>query len=112
VHRFSNSTAASSSFIAKAGDPHETHYSVQQIAEEWGVDPETVRRVFIDEEGVLILGKKDRRDGKRVYLTVRIPESVLRRVYLERTKRNFHALRNRTTPAAGQIARGAAKADK
>jgi len=80
------------------------HYSVQQVAEEWGVDAETVRRTFIDEDGVLILGDQERRDGKRAYLTIRIPESVLKRVYSEKTKRKFHGTRARLTrnSAAGK----------
>lgn len=72
-------------------DPLEKHYTLQAIAEIWGVDPETVRRTFIDEEGVLILGDPDRRDGKRSYLTIRVPESVLTRVYAKKTKRKFSA---------------------
>jgi len=77
---------------------------VQQVAEEWGVDAETVRRTFIDEEGVLILGDQLRRNGKRAYLTIRIPESVLKRVYSERTTRKFHGPRTRSTrnSAAGK----------
>lgn len=72
-----------------AADPHEAHYSVKDIAKKWNVDEETVRKVFIDEPGVLDLGKRDRRDGKRNYCVLRIPESVLTRVYARRTQRRF-----------------------
>ncbi len=34
----------------------EKHYSVQDVATTWGVDETTVRRLFIDEPGVLRLG--------------------------------------------------------
>lgn len=70
---------------------------MQQVAKEWGVDAETVKRTFIDEDGVLILGDEVRKDGKRAYLTIRIPESVLKRVYSQRTKRKFHAPKTRVT---------------
>jgi hypothetical protein len=61
-------------------DALERHYSLKQIADKWGWDPETVRQAFIDEDGVLILGNANRKDGKRAYLTIRVPESVLDRV--------------------------------
>ena len=83
-------------------DPHEEHYTVQEIAKKWKVDAETVRRTFIDEEGVLIFGEQDRRDGKRAYLTLRIPESVLKRVYTERTRRKFHSPKTRAAMVRGQ----------
>ena len=46
-------------------DPLENHYTFKQIAEKWGCDDETVRQEFIDEDGVLILGKQTRNDGTR-----------------------------------------------
>lgn len=72
-----------------ARDPHETQYTVKDIAKEWKVDEETIRKVFIDEPGILDLGKRDRRDGKRNYCVLRIPESVLTGVYARRTQRKF-----------------------
>ena len=68
-------------------DPHEAHFTLQEIAAEWKVDAETVRKAFIDERGVLNLGEIDRRDDTRQYLVLRIPESVLKRVYKRRTQR-------------------------
>ena len=97
MRRYYNPNAGPGRFPAYPGDPHETHYSVQQVAKEWGVDAETVKRAFIDEAGVLILGDQERRDGRRAYLTIRIPESVLKRVYSERTMRKFHGPRSRST---------------
>ena len=76
-------------------EPLETHYTLKQIAEKWGCDDETVRQTFIDEDGVLILGEQTRNDGKRAYLTIRVPESVLNRVYAERTKRQFQVSKGR-----------------
>jgi hypothetical protein len=68
-------------------DPHEVHHSLKTIAAEWGVDEETVRNVFINEPGIPDLGTSNGRGGKRQYRILRIPESVLQRVYKERTKR-------------------------
>lgn len=80
--------------VSAARNPHEPHFTLKEVAKEWRVDEETVRQMFIDEEGVLIFGEQDRRDGKRVYLTMRIPESVLNRVYAARTMRKFQAPKN------------------
>lgn len=60
----------------------EKHYSIAEIAEMWGLSPSAVRGMFQNEPGVLTLGeprpKFGRRRGK---VTLRIPESVLERVY-------------------------------
>jgi hypothetical protein len=65
----------------------ERHFTPQEIAESWVLDESTIRRIFIDEPGVLKLGKANRRDGKRDYVTLRIPQSVLQRVYQRRAGR-------------------------
>ncbi|HXP83736.1 MAG TPA: hypothetical protein VN841_03405 [Bryobacteraceae bacterium] len=62
------------------------HFTATELAEIWKLDETTIRRVFLDEPGVLKIGKSNRRDGKRDYVTLRIPESVALRVYQERTK--------------------------
>jgi len=46
----------------------------------WGVSVQTIRDVFRNEEGVLKLGSNGTRT-KRRYKTLRIPESVARRVH-------------------------------
>lgn len=60
----------------------ERHYSVLEIADLWKLSPSAVRRLFQDEPGVLAIGearpKYGRRRGK---VTLRIPQSVLDRVY-------------------------------
>jgi hypothetical protein len=56
----------------------EPHYTPAELAELWGVDPETIRNVFRNEPGVLKLGNNG---GKRTYVTLRIPESVAERVH-------------------------------
>ncbi len=39
-----------------------------------------------EQPGVLKIGKSERRDGKRDYLSLRIPQSVAERVHEERSK--------------------------
>ena len=64
----------------------ERHFTPQQLAELWGLDESTIRRIFIDEPGVFKHGRPCRRNGRRDYVTLRIPESVVRRVYAERSR--------------------------
>jgi hypothetical protein len=59
----------------------ERHYTPQELGELWGFDQTTIRRLFVDEPGVLKIGKQARRDGKRSYVSVRIPASVAQRVH-------------------------------
>ena len=63
----------------------ERHFSPRTLAELWSWSESTVLRTFQDEPGVLKIGKSGRRDGKRDYQTLRIPESVARRKYRELT---------------------------
>ena len=64
--------------------PNEKHYSVDEVAEMWGLSADAVRKQFINEEGVLKLSAP-RKKYKRTYTTLRIPESVLNRVYARLT---------------------------
>jgi hypothetical protein len=58
----------------------ERHFSVQTLAELWGLSTDAIRDLFDNEPGVLRMG--DRKSGrKRRYVTLRIPESVAARVY-------------------------------
>jgi hypothetical protein len=54
-------------------------YTPQELAPLASLHVTTVRRMFIDEPGVIIRGKRNRRDGKRDYVTLRIPASVAER---------------------------------
>jgi hypothetical protein len=72
--------------IRRDVSPFEPHFTPQDLAEIWKLDETTIRRIFQDEAGVLKLGKANRRDGKRDYITLRIPESVAERVYRERCR--------------------------
>ena len=42
----------------------ERHYMPKELAAVWRLDETTIRRLFIDEPGVLKIGKSGRRDGK------------------------------------------------
>jgi hypothetical protein len=58
------------------GTTDKTNFTVQQVADEWQIDPKTARRLFRHEPGVVTL--TGRGTGKRVAL--RIPRSVVERV--------------------------------
>ncbi len=58
----------------------EKHYAPGELAELWGVHPETIRNIFREEQGVLKIGDKNPKH-KRPYITLRIPESVALRVH-------------------------------
>lgn len=66
--------------------PFERHWTPQELAEIWKLDTSTVRKIFADEPGVLKVGKSGRRDGRRDYVTLRIPDSVAAKVHRERTR--------------------------
>ncbi len=57
----------------------ERHYRTTEVAELWNVSADTVRRLFKDELGVIVVGKK--KQYRRAHNTLLIPETVLRRVY-------------------------------
>jgi hypothetical protein len=67
----------------------ERHFSVQTLAERWGLSADAIRSLFEDEPGVLTLG--DRKSGrKRRYVTLRIPESVAARVHRRLSDNRSH----------------------
>jgi hypothetical protein len=63
----------------------ERHYSAPEVAAMWRLSQDTVRKIFENEPGVLVLGGNASRH-KRRYTTLRVPESVLRRVHRRMTK--------------------------
>lgn len=64
-----------------ASDPAlEKHYSVLELAQLWSLSEKTIRQIFCDEPGVVKWGHEEQR-FKRGYMTLRIPESVVRRVH-------------------------------
>jgi len=53
-------------------------YSVKELAFIWNLDSETVRRIFINEPGVMVF--RNQKPGKRIFRTLRIPGAVAVRV--------------------------------
>jgi hypothetical protein len=62
----------------------EPHYTPEELAKSKKLHVATIRKMFVDEEGVLRLGHAARR-GKRQYFTIRIPHSVAQRVFTRMT---------------------------
>lgn len=58
----------------------EKHFTVQELAEMWGVSVQTIRQMFEEEDGVLKVGRDGTRTRRR-YKTLRIPYSVAERVH-------------------------------
>jgi hypothetical protein len=63
----------------------EKHYSVNELAVLWNLSKQTIRRLFQDEPDVVRIGEKGVRH-RRAYVTLRIPESVVRRVHQRLSK--------------------------
>jgi hypothetical protein len=60
----------------------ERHYSVAQVAEQWGLSTDTVRRLFEHEPGVLVIEPvRGRMSRRRRYRTLRIPAAVVERIH-------------------------------
>ena len=58
----------------------ERHWDVASIALLWNLSKDTVRRMFQNEPGVLVVDGHSK-GRKRRYLVLRIPQSVLERVH-------------------------------
>ena len=58
----------------------EKHFSPTELAEVWGLSPDTIRNLFREQPGVLKIGRAEAR-FRRGYFTLRIPQSVVERVY-------------------------------
>lgn len=60
----------------------EKHYSVQEVADGWGISEKTVRRMFEAEPGVLKISKPRSLTSSRARrVTLRIPASAVTRVH-------------------------------
>lgn len=55
-------------------------YTAQELAEAWKLSVDTIRSLFLNEPGVIVISAPRKR-GTRIYRTVRVPESVVRRVW-------------------------------
>jgi hypothetical protein len=62
----------------------ERHYTTAELAEKWHLDPKTLREIFKKEPGIIML--RSHRNSVRRYSSIRIPESVARRVYTRLVK--------------------------
>jgi len=66
----------------------ERHLTVADLASLWNLSEDTVRRLFVDEPGVVTIRRSRRR--ARVYRSIRIPESVARRFHERLTNGDSH----------------------
>ena len=64
--------------FSPSGSAFEKHYRVKDLAELWGFSKNTIRKLFVNEPGVICLGKSS---DKREYCSLSIPESVALRVH-------------------------------
>ena len=60
------------------------HYSVSQVARMWGLSEDSVRRIFENEPGVLVLPRRNSK--RRHYQSMRIPAFVIERVHKRLSK--------------------------
>ena len=58
----------------------EQHFKPKQLAQLWGFSVDTIRTWFESEPGILTENRPETMH-KRRYMSMRIPESVARRVY-------------------------------
>ena len=70
--------------MAAQVDTNETFLTVAEVAERLKLNEETVRRLFLNEPGVVVICFPRR--GRRVYRTLRIPEKVFQRVLTRFTR--------------------------
>jgi hypothetical protein len=66
----------------------EQHYTPEQLAKLWGLSVETIRRMFREEPGVLVIDRPETR-RKRGYKSIRIPASVAVRVHQRHQSRRL-----------------------
>jgi hypothetical protein len=55
------------------------HYTVAELAEQWNMSTDFVRRLFVREPGVLEFSNV--RPGRRRYRVLRIPSAIAERIY-------------------------------
>ncbi len=74
----------------------ERHYTLAELAKAWHMSERSLRPWFIDEQGVIKWGTgKLTRGRKKVYVSMRVPESVARRVYRRRTGKDIQPGRDK-----------------
>jgi len=77
-HQAQGSPSGVSTFLPSFA---ERHYTVAEVAALWNLSPDSVRRIFEREAGILVLGETGLTRHKRRYRTLRIPQAVLERVH-------------------------------
>lgn len=79
--------------LARA-DFMERHYTLTELAKAWRISRRSLHPWFINEPGVIKFGAAKLTKGrKRVHVSLRVPESVARRVYRRRTGRDVYPAR-------------------
>jgi hypothetical protein len=58
----------------------EQHYTIDELSERWHISPKFLRRIFVDEPGVVKFGRSANR-LKREKIFLRVPASVAERVH-------------------------------
>ena len=64
--------------------PNDPVFTAEELARDKKLHPATIRKLFLDEPGVIRLGHSHAR-GRRQYYTLRIPRSVADRVFGQMT---------------------------
>jgi hypothetical protein len=73
-------TSRDSATAGGAPAPWGKVYSVAELAREWQLSENSIRRLFQDQPGVFTLGESNPK-RKRGYTTLRIPQCVAERVW-------------------------------
>jgi DeoR/GlpR family transcriptional regulator of sugar metabolism len=71
----------------------ERHYSVQELATTWNVSACTIRRMFREEDDVVVISNP--KPGVRTHEMLRIPESVAERVKKNPRRSNLNIISRR-----------------
>ena len=66
-------------------DPFDRMFTPAELAKLWSLSEQSIRRLFMDEPGVFVIGNGNPRK-KRTYCTLRIPQAVAERVFRERCR--------------------------
>jgi AraC-like DNA-binding protein len=73
----------------------ERHYTLGELAAAWHMSRKTLQSWFRNEAGVIRYGQDKLKKGRhRTHVSVRVPESVARRVYRAHTGRSLQAAGN------------------
>ncbi|HEY6371270.1 MAG TPA: hypothetical protein VIX37_11880 [Candidatus Sulfotelmatobacter sp.] len=81
----------SESGLQSRADFLERHYTLAELAKAWHVSRPTLHAWFAEEAGVIRYGSDKLKKGRqRTHISLRVPESVARRVYRRRTGREVY----------------------